>query len=444
MIFEVRPHGYVALGGNLAMVGFHNASRQIRVVHVSRHWNYEPPQIRISESKAKAIAADETDTAAEAWLATLCYVGEGGPKAPKAIRDLCYKRTMRLCYELRSDKRGAVVVDSVTGEVVRTSSNLDQRLTFEKGKPLKLSLVYGLDSYVSPRPSPPIANVPVEEQPKIETADAKIVRRARDYAVSLGHVPKGEGQIDKNDTMTKFGQERWRVAFEDASVTIDSSMLLAAYSWSGKFNAAKAPKANPLVREGDAWELAEKVLARLKAAKGLVRSRITGLENEDNPDWQVWLHFQEKPHGYAAEVGNSASVSFRTRNRQVLSVHIGRGWTYEPPNIQITKAKAIEIAAAKMKSPKEGWKTELKYWRVVKSDSQERVSRLCYVVYSRYGFVNIDSVTGEVVSFGTPPVPASPGTPSSPRSESNSKAPIVGGLTVLVAVLGYLLVRLCR
>lgn len=409
LVFEVRPHGYAALGGNIAMVGFHNASRQVRTVQVSRHWTYERPQIRISASKAKEIVADKTNTKAALWQSALCYVAEGGPKAPKAIRELCFKRTMRLCYELRSNHRGTVIVDSVTGEVVRTDSTMAERMTFEKGKPFKQSLVYKLSSYVPPLSAPPVTRIPAAESAKSQSPDAKIVRAARDFAVSLGHVPQGEGVIDKSDIMKVLGRDRWKVVFEDASVTIDSDMRLRAYNWSGRFNAGKAPKANPLVKESDAWALAEKTLARYQPPKGLTRNRISGLGKDVRPDGIVYLHFQEKPYGYQAEVGNLASVSFRIRDRQLLSIHIGRDWTYEPPNIKISKAQAIEIAAAKMKAPKEGWKTDLKYWREIKTNPKVRVSRLCYVVYSKYGFVEIDSVTGEVTAFGTPPVPASGG-----------------------------------
>lgn len=400
LFFESRPSGYVALGGNQAMVAFRNDNLQIRTVLIGRHWNYEPPRIRISAAKAKEIAATETGTKAASWQGSLFYMAEGGPKAPKAIRELCFKRIMRLCYELRSSARGIVVVDSVTGDVVKTDSTVAQWMPTDNGKSPKKSLVYGLANYASPLPVPPVTSVPVARSP---SPDDKIVRVARDYAVSLGHVPQGEGQIDKSDLTRVLGKERSRVFFEDAMITIDSNLRLVSYSWSGKLKTTKAPKAKPLVKVSDAWTLAEKTLARYSPSKGLVRNGTSGFGKDVRPDGVVYLHFNERPFGYEAEVGNRASVSFRVRDRQLMSIHIGRDWTYESPNVKISKAQAIAIAAAKMKAPKDGWKADLKYWVEIKSNSKNRVSRLCYIVYSRHGYVTVDSVTGDVVNYGTPP-----------------------------------------
>jgi len=63
------------------------------------------------------------------WGAVMSYETANRPDAPRAIRDLNAQRTMRLCYNVTS-AWGTVIVDSVTGEVVRS-----ERTVGADGKP---------------------------------------------------------------------------------------------------------------------------------------------------------------------------------------------------------------------------------------------------------------------------------------------------------------------
>lgn len=117
LFFEVRPHGYPTNGGDSAHVTVRNRDRKIISVSISRGWNYESPNVKISVTQAIEIAANHTKSSPDEWKTRLRYGIGGSADAPEAMRRLSEQRTFRLCYDVFSS-RGNVVIDSVTGDVV--------------------------------------------------------------------------------------------------------------------------------------------------------------------------------------------------------------------------------------------------------------------------------------------------------------------------------------
>lgn len=224
------------------------------------------------------------------------------------------------------------------------------------------------------------------------------VRLATGYAKSLGYAPSGTGDAKLVDTIPVG----WHVTFDNASVMLELTGLLSSAFGGGPSDPDKLPPADEFANDDAAWDFAEDVLAPLRVPEGLHRE---GLYRERG---YISLVFGVRPFGYPAQGGNSASVTIRAQDRQVVMVGIGRGWNYEAPNIKITEAEAIAIAEKHVKAPSATWTTHLCYWTILLPDSSEAIrtlferqtSRLFYVIRSEVNGVIVDTVTGDVVTTG--------------------------------------------
>lgn len=159
----------------------------------------------------------------------------------------------------------------------------------------------------------------------------------------------------------------------------------------------------------EAWQAAERLISLFDPPTGLQRHEIR--RQSESTDL-IHCQFDVKPYGYWSESGNCATVTFRASDGSVKMLLVGRGWTYEAPNIRVTEQQARETAAQRMGVEPSEWQYVIKYAKStpdLKRCGAQKTQRLVYSLYreaNRDGII-IDTVTGEVVgelrAAGTPP-----------------------------------------
>jgi hypothetical protein len=167
--------------------------------------------------------------------------------------------------------------------------------------------------------------------------------------------------------------------------------------------------AGQFATEEEAWRAAEALVAKFDAPEGLVRERIKG---GNDPVPVVHCIFETRPNGYPSHHG--ASVSFQRSDGAVLNLIVfPGGWTYEPPNIQISESQAKIIASERMGGAPEDWRGSLVYWagssprhpQAIRQLAEQKIQRLVYSFVRRgdRAGIFIDSVTGDVINQLTGP-----------------------------------------
>lgn len=116
-----RPNGFEADGGNQVTAAMHRITGRVLAISMTRGWTYEPPNIRVTAESAIATARVVYGGSVQDWQAILKYCTVAKPDAPAYTRALHANKTMRLYYDVWSD-RGNATVDSVTGEIVDFNS----------------------------------------------------------------------------------------------------------------------------------------------------------------------------------------------------------------------------------------------------------------------------------------------------------------------------------
>ncbi len=106
-----RPYGFEADGGNGVVAVLRRSDGAVLELWVNRGAVYDPPDIRISEPRAREIACEGYGGSPASWVVSLKYA---------RVRGLPKKR-YRLFYVLGRGQEGGsvlVIVDAKTGEVV--------------------------------------------------------------------------------------------------------------------------------------------------------------------------------------------------------------------------------------------------------------------------------------------------------------------------------------
>lgn len=252
------------------------------------------------------------------------------------------------------------------------------------------------------------------------------LRLAREYSLTLGHDPSDRGAVKYVEhPNAPGGAGQWEVVFGDARFRLEPSGLLARFRWMGAVEQDALAPGDSFAEDDQAWEFAEGVLAPLQVADGLYRASLQRLSEQPDQAAAVLLRFENRPFGYVAVVGNSATVTVRNSDRKILSLSIVRGWKYEEPNVQISANQAKQLAAQESKLSTENWNTILQYWAFgsdaptsIRSLYARRTARLCYNVYFEGKDVTIDSVTGDVINFDKAAEKATPSAGSNLANEA--------------------------
>ncbi len=193
--------------------------------------------------------------------------------------------------------------------------------------------------------------------------------------------------------------------------------LLSFNDWSAQ---ATEPRSGPEKYKTDeeAWQALESMLQKLDVPKDLTDRRLERIE-PPGTDYAYSFELSPRPHGFGSQGGNSVVCWLQRVTGRVIRLGISRGWTYEPPNVKVTKEQAIANASVLFPAKGESWSAELKYWAVgnpgapaeLREMYARKLARLHYVV-TRKKYVGIpakrmlsecvlvDAVTGNVSDSG--------------------------------------------
>lgn len=214
---------------------------------------------------------------------------------------------------------------------------------------------------------------------------------------------------DSEYVMVSFGEVVTSLKNDSAFLSISSMSKSALLPKGGAPDKYETDEA--------AWRAFEDVLARvdLDLPEGLERHRLERVSHEGQ-DYVYRFYMRLRPYGYEALGGWKIRGEIqRITGRVVSIVHSRPGWTYEPPNVQVSEAQAIEKAVETMGGPASEWRVELKYGTAnydrapeyFRSLISQQVMRLLYrlqrydAASGKSSLISIDSVTGAVLSTQT-------------------------------------------
>ncbi|HMS55392.1 MAG TPA: hypothetical protein PKA27_08320 [Fimbriimonadaceae bacterium] len=229
--------------------------------------------------------------------------------------------------------------------------------------------------------------------------DEQARKLAQSYAQGLGIAVK----IDAN---THLRRDRNRFVLHPGEIlmTLDQDGKFLSLNDMGA-KARLPQQGKPKYKsEGEAWAALELRVKKLGMPEGLQRSEIK------RDAVKTTFTMNPKPYGYQASGGNKVYAEFHSVTGKVISLNIGRGWTYEKPNVVVKPADAVKTAMKVYGGKASEWKHTLAYDTSPKPEAPfairnlntKKIMRLCYNMASKYGSVTVDSVTGEVVAKGSP------------------------------------------
>ncbi len=167
-----------------------------------------------------------------------------------------------------------------------------------------------------------------------------------------------------------------------------------------------------LFDDESAWVAAESILARFDTPSGIARARLVREASKAYSPAVVYCYFNVRPHGYESSAGNTANVCLDQNDGTPVRVSISSGWAYEPPNIRVTHEQAVSKAREIYGGSIEEWHSKLVYLvgsnhsmpSYMREMAANKIQRLCYSLWretqSRVYSVQIDSVTGQVLTYG--------------------------------------------
>lgn len=186
----------------------------------------------------------------------------------------------------------------------------------------------------------------------------------------------------------------------------------------------------------------EKLIAHLDIPASLKRERLEKTHGGHGTAPQYRLTLLPRPHGYPASGGNVVVAELRRSTGRAVTIRVGRGWTYEEPNIRVSEGEALDTVVRAAGGNEADWTARLEYTTSPDPSgpqdlyrmNQAKTMRLCYRCSSSTAAACVDSVTGE--AFGVRSIGG--GSPSSsPVSKPASKSTKQGNHGE-VAVTSYL------
>lgn len=241
--------------------------------------------------------------------------------------------------------------------------------------------------------------------------DAEAIARARLYAGRLApEVLSQSPRVEREEFPDAPGgpTQFVRVDFGDVILTLLGDGSLAGYSNFG----AVAPVTGGADRyrdDEDAWRALESVLHEVGVADGLARKALVRASNDMRPN-EVNFAMAARPYGYESDGGNVAHAVVHRVTGRIVSLYVGKGWQYEPPNIVVSEETAINNVRLVHGGNAGEWNVSMRYATFADSNAPEHVRqmrsektmRLHYVLHSpSIGTAFVDSVTGDIVHFGS-------------------------------------------
>lgn len=235
-----------------------------------------------------------------------------------------------------------------------------------------------------------------------EQSRREIVQRADDYARKLG----AKQRIGDDAYIEDFAKgQAWRVQGDEVSVTVNRDLSFGYFSDASRearitgsseerYTTGEAAVAHVRQRLEDVGLSADQPIKRTKNGVGV-----------DSSNLLVFLG--PSPYGYET----SRNETFLQIHRVTgLIISLGRGptWAFEPPNIRVTQAEAVQRARDMLGGETRDWRSTLRYETItdkvtgmpsLRSLNERRIARLCYRVGSDRGHILVDSVTGEAADL---------------------------------------------
>lgn len=306
-----------------------------------------------------------------------------------------------------------------------------------------------------------------------QLGDAEAILEARRYMFAWSPEVLDERPLVTRDTMELRGElfEYTQVRFGAAIASLKRDGSLISFSIRGPALYPKGGAPDKFETDEAAWRALEELFSGVDLDLPRELERHT-LERVDHAgmDCVVRLKLRLRPFGYETRAGYYAVAELHRITGRLLYLSLpGKGWTYEPPNVQVSEAQAIEKAVDTLGGVASEWSTELKY-ATTKYDRapayfrpliSQQVSRLLYRVLKRDGhgvtsMVIVDSVTGAVVDSGTlvtdvdtrgkpwnssplgstspSPTGTHPGTPSEPAAKDSQPSTWLVGQNSIIAI----------
>jgi hypothetical protein len=234
-------------------------------------------------------------------------------------------------------------------------------------------------------------------------SDQQAIERAKHFASELG------SEFRDSTANVQRNPENGRIMISDGHIFVGLSDDGKFVSFTGRM-LDPSRGSNRFRNEEEAWAFAGELVAKLEPPAHLERRRFDRLPGTTK---RMRFVFNQKPYGFWASGGNSATIILRESDGGVLTAVLSRDWTFEPPNLMVTENEARQTASGVFEIEPAQWLVELEY-KVGASDDEPqymremaaaRQARLCYNLSGVHGekpvAVVIDSVTGAIVWQGT-------------------------------------------
>lgn len=217
------------------------------------------------------------------------------------------------------------------------------------------------------------------------------------------------GSLDVRGTSLPYIQ----VFFGDATTTLRADGTFMSFSVRGHALEPKGGAPDLYRTDEAAWRALDEIMNRVDLALP-TELEPHKLEREDSVglDYVLRLTMRLRPYGFETRSGHYLVAEIHRITGKLLYLSLpGTGWTYEPPNIRVSEAQAIEKAIETLGGEPYEWDVDLKYATSSFDRSPEyfkplisqRIMRLLYRVtkfdgHSSTAIVVVDSVTGNVIA----------------------------------------------
>ncbi len=177
-----------------------------------------------------------------------------------------------------------------------------------------------------------------------QVSDSEAKARARAYAIAISQPLEGDVQVIRRDQRVSQVHTYKYVEVSDglAAVRLDSKGLFTGYI-DLKPNTSSSPVgARPVNTEADAWVAFDRIKGAIDASEGQIVRNAERMDARPGPPAQWLVATRPMPNGYPTMGGNEVKASIREQDGRFLLVSVSRGWTFEAPNIKVSKEASLD------------------------------------------------------------------------------------------------------
>lgn len=283
-----------------------------------------------------------------------------------------------------------------------------------------------------------LAAASLASQDPIPPEQAKSIAR-RVASVLGGNAKFGESAtVDFEHVANRPGVVTVRVSEPGTSVVLDQQGLLRSYSHTSNIVGQQGLNARREATDEANWSALEAKLAALRLPHTFRRIKFKRVKgNAKRPDALRFM-LEMFPFGYRSGLRAEVFAWMGAASGEVFALNLTTGWDYERPKVRVSPEEAIAQAIRIYGGEPADWKYSLTYEADGTEESpaemreltERRVQRACYNLWSRAGSVIVDSVTGEIVAYGSPVSAANP--PEKPVRLGAPELLAIGGALVLI------------